>query len=140
MGSITELNKGFDEIKQTIEEEENRHKAFINLQSEINDYNSKIHFARTTNDRIEKQIKQWRVERVSLMWRVWRVWRADATSGEAGAGGVQGSVAAGGGGGGAWARPRRGCVRAARIGWAGAGRWGGGVNASRSAERLARSR
>lgn len=58
MGSITELNKGFDEIKQTIEEEENRHKEFINLQSEINDYNSKIHFARTTNDRIEKQIKQ----------------------------------------------------------------------------------
>lgn len=58
MGSITDLNKGFDEIKQTIEEEENRHKAFINLQSEINDYNSKIHFARTTNDRIEKHIKQ----------------------------------------------------------------------------------
>ena len=58
MGSITDLNKGFDEIKQTIEEEENRHKEFINLQSQINDYNSKIHFARTTNDRIEKQIKQ----------------------------------------------------------------------------------
>ncbi len=66
MGSITELNKGFDEIKETIEEEEARQSKFVNLQSEINDYNAKINFARTTNDRIEKQIKQLQKEIANL--------------------------------------------------------------------------
>lgn len=58
LASIKELTSGFEEIKKTISNEEEKQKTFLDLQNKINDYNSKIHFCNTTIHRIDKQIQQ----------------------------------------------------------------------------------
>jgi len=62
MEEIQELNKGFQDIEKTIQEEEDREETFIKMNTKLNNLNSQIHVSNNTIRSIQKQIKQLQTE------------------------------------------------------------------------------